>query len=251
MYNSISKQFTVDYAHRLILDYSSKCSNLHGHTGKIELSVGFERPITTKNHMVIDFTHLKPIVAKLTDMFDHMTILHEQDEHHISLLNPTTRIMVVKQNPTAEFFCQLIAEEFAIFLNGLKEFNSIRSIISIKFWETPNNFAEYSTTVFDAIPPKDRVGSLYHILEKTKHCDPKDNIQDENKIKIPFNIFEKKPEQQDYISSADTIRFIKFDDNVTDWIDRVRIARNQKLIDKNASDLLSCIINILESKDSK
>lgn len=86
---TVTKRMTVSGAHKLNLDYPSKCSNLHGHNWVI--TVTLKRKELDKNGMVYDFTKIKEIVNKL----DHVFINN-----------------VVDFNPTAEniarFLCNII-----------------------------------------------------------------------------------------------------------------------------------------------
>lgn len=86
---TVTKRMTVSGAHKLNLDYPSKCSNLHGHNWVI--TVTLKRKELDKNGMVYDFTKIKEIVNKL----DHVFINN-----------------VVDFNPTAEniarFLCHII-----------------------------------------------------------------------------------------------------------------------------------------------
>ena len=76
----ITKRIEISAAHRLTLDYESKCTRLHGHNWIITVHCRAEE--LDANGMVTDFTHIKNVV---TDKLDH-TVLNE----------------VVPFNPTAE-----------------------------------------------------------------------------------------------------------------------------------------------------
>lgn len=76
-------------AHRLSLDYPSKCSNIHGHNWIVVVYCQSET--LDENGMVVDFTHIKRDVH---DKLDH------------KFLND-----VVDFNPTAENIAKWIAEQ--------------------------------------------------------------------------------------------------------------------------------------------
>lgn len=70
----VKKRLEISGAHRLTLDYESKCRNLHGHNWIIEIYLQSEQ--LNKNGMVMDFTHIKSAIAgkldhqNLNEVFD-------------------------------------------------------------------------------------------------------------------------------------------------------------------------------------
>lgn len=74
----VKKRIEVSGAHRLNLDYESKCSNLHGHNWIIEIYMQSKE--LDKNGMVMDFTHIK---RKISDKLDH------QNLNEVFNFNPT------------------------------------------------------------------------------------------------------------------------------------------------------------------
>lgn len=64
---TVTKRMTVSGAHKLNLDYPSKCSNLHGHNWVI--TVTLKRDDLDKNGMVYDFTKIKELVNELDHVF--------------------------------------------------------------------------------------------------------------------------------------------------------------------------------------
>lgn len=94
----VQKTFEISAAHKLCLDYPSKCSNLHGHNWKITVCV---RSMTLdSNGMVVDFSKISQMIK---DEFDHKN------------LND-----VLDVNPTAENIGKLIMTRFnnTFALNG-------------------------------------------------------------------------------------------------------------------------------------
>lgn len=85
----IKKRLEISAAHRLALDYESKCSNLHGHNWII--TVYCKSAELDANGMVTDFSNVKHAI---TDRLDH------------KVLND-----VLPFNPTAENIAHWITEQ--------------------------------------------------------------------------------------------------------------------------------------------
>ena len=84
----VKKRFEISAAHRLNLDYDSKCTNYHGHNWII--TVECKARELNANGMVTDFTHIKHLVM---DKLDH------------ACLNE-----VFEMNPTAENIARWIVD---------------------------------------------------------------------------------------------------------------------------------------------
>lgn len=87
----VKKRLEISAAHRLELDYESKCTNLHGHNWIVD--VYLESETLNDNGMIMDFTHIK---KKVLDKFDH------------KIIND-----IVDFNPTAENLAKHICDELA------------------------------------------------------------------------------------------------------------------------------------------
>lgn len=87
----VKKRIEISAAHRLALDYESKCTNLHGHNWIIDVYLRAKE--LNQNGMVMDFTEIK---RKIHDKFDHKVIND-----------------VVPFNPTAENIAKHICDELA------------------------------------------------------------------------------------------------------------------------------------------
>ena len=105
----VSKKIEVSYAHRLNLNYESKCTNIHGHNAQITVHCRAEE--LDENGMVIDYAKLKQIVC---DMLDH------------KYLND-----LVSFNPTAENIARWICE-------------AVPHCYKVEVQESERNYAAYS-----------------------------------------------------------------------------------------------------------
>ena len=85
----VKKRMEIAGAHRLNLNYESKCANLHGHNWIV--TVWCKSQTLDANGMVIDFTHIK---REVQDRLDH------------KFLND-----VVQFNPTAENIAKWVCEQ--------------------------------------------------------------------------------------------------------------------------------------------
>jgi len=107
----IKKTLEISAAHRLDLDYESKCTALHGHNWIV--TVYLRSKELNKNGMIMDFVDIK---QKVTSKLDH------------KILND-----VVPFNPTAENLAKFICDELAPFC------------YRVDVTESENNTASYYT----------------------------------------------------------------------------------------------------------
>lgn len=129
----VSKAIEFCYGHRL-LNYDGKCRHLHGHNARAEIELSSKE--LDERGMVFDFTDIKKAVKSwIDDNLDHVMILNEKDEIIPMLEETGERFLAVSGNPTAEFISKLI-------------YDHVKSlgfpVISVKVWETPDSYAEYS-----------------------------------------------------------------------------------------------------------
>lgn len=75
---TVTKRLEVSAAHHLMLDYESKCQNLHGHNWIIHVTCQAET--LNANGMVIDFKQIKDIVH---------TKMDHQNLNEVFSFNPT------------------------------------------------------------------------------------------------------------------------------------------------------------------
>ncbi len=128
----IKKVFNIAYGHRL-LNYDGKCSNIHGHNGKIEINL--KSPELNNEAMVVDFTLISEKLKKwLNDNLDHKIILSESDPLLKTLRAEGQKCFATTENPTAEILAELILK---------KTQEEFPFVYKVKFWETDSCCAVY------------------------------------------------------------------------------------------------------------
>ena len=106
-----------DAAHKLD-GYNGKCSELHGHTWKVEVFVtGVE---LDKIGMLVDFKILKSRLKEITEKLDH------------SLLNDFKEV----GNPTSENISKYI-------FKNLRDLPKDVRLEKVRVWESPSSWCEY------------------------------------------------------------------------------------------------------------
>ncbi len=129
---------SFDSAH-FLAGYQGKCSNLHGHRWKLEVTVSSEE-LEEEGQirgMVVDFGELKNDVKDLADEFDHCLIIETgslKEKTMEVLAEEDFRIIQVDFRPTAENFAKY-------FYDRMKE--KEYQVCQVKVYETPNNMAGY------------------------------------------------------------------------------------------------------------
>ena len=113
----VTKKFEFEACHHLI-DYKGKCSNPHGHSYKLEVTVS---GAVQDDGMVLDFSCLKRLVG------DHVICLVDHKD-----LNVLFDFQTTAENMAIHFFYLISAElPFEIELE------------SVRLWETSSCFVEY------------------------------------------------------------------------------------------------------------
>lgn len=113
----VSKRMEIAFAHQLALNYESKCRKLHGHNAIV--TVFCCSPQLNDAGMVVDFTHVKALVA---DRLDH------------ACLND-----IFPFNPTAENLAKWICDE-------------VPQCYKVMFQESEGNIAVYVKEGFEQAP---------------------------------------------------------------------------------------------------
>ncbi|WP_342435635.1 6-carboxytetrahydropterin synthase [Paenibacillus sp. FSL L8-0436] len=133
---SVCKIFTFDAAHQLI-GHKGKCSNLHGHTYKLEVVLK-GKPSVEAGHsgegFVIDFSDIKSTVQQsLVDRLDHAFLAMGNEPVLDTLTNTGSKVALLSFRTTVENMACYIAYK-------LKQ--AALPLYSVKLWETPTSWAE-------------------------------------------------------------------------------------------------------------
>lgn len=120
----VTKNFTFDAAH-FLPNHKGKCSSMHGHTYRLEVTVVREKGELIEQGsdegMVIDFSDLKAIVkTEVIDKMDH------------KLLNDVFSFRTTAENMAAHIFDVLTHQLRPL---GVR-------VDKIKLWETPDSCVE-------------------------------------------------------------------------------------------------------------
>ena len=96
---SITKIFTFEAAHR-ISDYQGACSNLHGHSYVLHVTVSGEE---LENDMLVDFKVLKKILKEeIIQVLDHALVLKDTEKNRQDFAGVNQKIFWMPHEPTAE-----------------------------------------------------------------------------------------------------------------------------------------------------
>lgn len=127
---SVTRLIHFCYGHRL-LDYAGKCRVLHGHNGRLEVTIESRR--LDSLGMVVDFEEIKRKVQKWVDAeLDHRTLLNRKDPLTKVLKDLGEPFVEMDGNPTAERIARLVFDYARA--QGLP-------VTEVKLWETENSFA--------------------------------------------------------------------------------------------------------------
>ena len=112
-----------DSAH-FLKNYPGACSNIHGHTWKVDLLISCEE--LDKIGMSIDFKILKKILKNILSKYDH---------HLINNIEPFNNINPTAENLSREIYIQLKSQ--------IKKEYPNTKLESVTIWESPKAFAKF------------------------------------------------------------------------------------------------------------
>ncbi len=128
----VSREIEFCYGHRL-LDYEGKCRHLHGHNGRIVITI--EAPQLDEQGMVADFGEINKVVGQwIDDNLDHRMLLRQDDPAVGVLRELCEPVHLMGVNPTAENIAKMVFD-YAI-EQGFP-------VIAVQMWETPRCGATY------------------------------------------------------------------------------------------------------------
>lgn len=131
MYQVI-REIHFSYGHRLV-GHAGKCRHVHGHNGRVQIEVSSEK--LDKLGMVVDFSEISRSIGKWIDEnLDHVLILWEKDILVPVLREKNEKILIVPENPTAEFLARWIFEE---------TLKMKLPVSRVTLWETNDSCASY------------------------------------------------------------------------------------------------------------
>ena len=132
----VSKSVKFDAAH-VLTNHRGLCKNLHGHTYRVDVTVGMEDG--AGSDMVIDFKDLKAIAAEVVcDRFDHAFIYNTASPGECEIAAVVEkngmRAVPIPFRSTAENLAKMFYEDIKARVPGVR---------AVKVWETADSCAEY------------------------------------------------------------------------------------------------------------
>lgn len=132
---SITKLFSFEAAHR-ISNYQGACSQVHGHSYKLQITISAEMP--GENDMVLDFKILKELVqSHILALLDHSLMLKDNAENRQFFINYPGKIYWMDSEPTAERMLLDISRKLEPVLPGHV------NLEEIVMFETETSFAKW------------------------------------------------------------------------------------------------------------
>jgi 6-pyruvoyl-tetrahydropterin synthase len=136
----LTKEFSFEASHAL-QGYDGKCSNIHGHSYRLFVTVVGEPindPLNPKNGMVMDFGDLKKVVnQQIISPLDHSIILPCNSKLLPAIQQCNTQLVITDYQPT----CENLLSDFAHRLQA--NLPSGVSLVALRLHETASSFAQW------------------------------------------------------------------------------------------------------------
>jgi len=134
----LRKEHTFDYAHRLRY-HGGACRNIHGHTGRVILTVGVSDDTRERSGVTIDFKHLSRFMRERIDAyFDHAMLVAHGDDKVLKLLKGDAFKLYELpggEEPTAEWMATEILEWFIDFADVVLGRGDDLGMVGVEFFE--------------------------------------------------------------------------------------------------------------------
>lgn len=144
--HKIQSTVSFETAHRLfdVATYSEECrDNVHGHSYYVTVQVG--RSKLNESGMVMDFKLFKRILkSTIEDTYDHACVLKYDDPLVKSMTDNCKKVVVVADNPTAEWMAQCFA---SLIQRQLNLVDNQLQVVSVSVQETERNIAIFEPEV--------------------------------------------------------------------------------------------------------
>jgi len=141
MSNVMSINIVREFSAMHVLRDVEKCSRLHGHNYRVEVSI--QGDVNAETGMIANFDDIKAVV----DVFDHRLIVDKRDavsrteKEHVVNLNHMT--YTVPAGDVVEISGEATAENISLEIaRRIKKRISSVGHIHIKLWETSNSFVD-------------------------------------------------------------------------------------------------------------
>lgn len=134
----VAKRFRWEAAHRLPW-HEGDCRHLHGHSYR--MMVELEGPPDERG-MLIDFKHVKQLLAPLVDKMDHATLVAADDTALRQALDAMgTKTYEVPADTTTENLCAHVARHLGTHGYDVLSDAGVTTI-RVQIWETETCYAE-------------------------------------------------------------------------------------------------------------
>lgn len=248
----IAKEFSFEYAHRLMLPYESKCKNLHGHTGHVAIRLYTNSEELENTNMMVDFTFLKPFIDYIIDTYDHATLVNENDVEFIKFIQEQ-KILAIQfnGNPTSEVIAEDIAYKLVEFLNKeiftsdlIETLNPEDLTVEVIFKETDTSSCSYSNDYLTILELITEENSENRTTEPPQESNSKDVTLNKKQCKC-------KCECKSNLSSSCENELDKLHSNFAEFCDEVKTLFTNPNINHNIFTSLMTAINEIAEQHNK